>query len=117
VATIKLLRESLVANAAAVGAFLQDGMRALMDKHALIGDVRGKGLMIGVELVKDRVTKERAIAERDAVVQACFYKGLLVLGAGRNAIRLSPPLTLTRGQAETAIKILDEVIGEVAGRA
>ena len=117
VATIKLLRESLVANAAAVGAFLQDGMKALMDKHALIGDVRGKGLMIGVELVKDRVTKERAIAERDAVVQACFYKGLLVLGAGRNAIRLSPPLTLTRAQAEIAIKILDEVIGEVAGRA
>ncbi len=116
VATIKLLRESLVANAADVGAFLQDGMRALMDKHALIGDVRGKGLMIGVELVKDRTTKERAIAERDAVVQACFYKGLLVLGAGRNAIRLSPPLTLTRAQATTAITILDEVIGEVAAK-
>ena len=114
VATIKLLRDSLVANAASVGAFLQDGMRALMDKHTLIGDVRGKGLMIGVELVKDRTTKERAIAERDAVVQACFYKGLLVLGAGRNAIRLSPPLTLTRAQAETAVRILDEVIGEVA---
>ncbi len=113
-ATIKLLRESLVANAAAVGAFLLDGLKALQEKHAIIGDVRGKGLMIGVELVKDRATKERAIAERDALVHKCFYKGLLVLGAGRNAVRLSPPLTLTKPQAETALRILDEALGELA---
>jgi 4-aminobutyrate aminotransferase len=112
-ATIKLLRESLVANAAEVGAFLIEGARALMDKHAIIGDVRGKGLMIGIEFVKDRQTKERAIAERDAIVHACFYKGLLVLGAGKNAIRLSPPLTLTRAQADTALSLLDQAIGEV----
>jgi 4-aminobutyrate aminotransferase len=111
-ATITLLRDSLVANAAAVGAFLLDGVRALKEKHAIIGDVRGKGLMIGVELVKDRATKERAVAERDALVQKCFYKGLLVLGAGKNAVRLSPPLTLTKAQAETALKILDEALGE-----
>jgi 4-aminobutyrate aminotransferase len=114
-ATIKLLRESLVANAASVGAFLLEGLRALKEKHAIIGDVRGKGLMIGVELVKDRTTRERATAERDALVQKCFYKGLLVLGAGKNAIRLSPPLVLTRAQAETALRLLDEAIGEIAG--
>jgi 4-aminobutyrate aminotransferase len=114
VATIKLLRDSLVANAATVGAFLLDGVLALKDKHPMIGDVRGKGLMIGIELVKDRVTKARAVAERDAVVQACFYKGLLVLGAGRNVIRLSPPLTLTVAQAETALGLLDAALGEVA---
>jgi 4-aminobutyrate aminotransferase len=114
VATIKLLRESLVANAAAVGAFLLEGARALMDKHPLIGDVRGKGLMIGIELVKDRTTKERAVAERDAVVLKCFHKGLLVLGAGRNTIRLSPPLTLTKDQAGTALGLLDGAIGDIA---
>src|SRR5690606_7313461 len=66
--TIRLLRETLIANAASVGAYLLDGLRALQQKHPLIGDVRGKGLMIGLELVKDRQTKERASAERDRVV-------------------------------------------------
>ena len=63
--------------------------------------------MIGIELVKDRVTKERAVAERDKVVDACFRRGLLVLGAGKNAIRISPPLVLTKAQAATAVEILD----------
>ena len=63
--------------------------------------------MIGIELVKDRATKERAIAERDQVVDACFSRGLLVLGAGKNAIRISPPLVLTKAQASTAVEILD----------
>ena len=65
-----------------------------MDKHAIIGDVRGKGLMIGVELVRDRTTKERATTERDRVVQEMFKRGVLMLGAGRNAIRFAPPLVL-----------------------
>ena len=81
------------------------------------GDVLStpKGLMIGLEFVKDRQTKERAVAERDAVVQACFYRGLLLLGAGKNSIRLSPPLTLTRSQADTALGILDAAITQVTG--
>jgi 4-aminobutyrate aminotransferase len=111
--TIKLLREKLMANAADVGSHLMDGMRALADKHPLIGDVRGRGLMIGIELVRDRQTKERATAERDALVMAAFRRGLLVLGAGRNAIRLSPALVLTRAQADTAIEILDASFTEV----
>jgi len=112
IATIKLLRDSLVRNAAEVGEHLIAGARELMKKHQIIGDVRGKGLMIGIELVKDRTTKERAVAERDAIVQACFYKGLLVLGAGKNSIRLSPPLVLTKAQADVALTLLDEAIGE-----
>jgi 4-aminobutyrate aminotransferase len=64
--------------------------------------------MIGLELVRDRQTKERATTERDALVKECFTRGLLVLGAGRNAIRLSPPLVLTKQQADTAIEILDQ---------
>jgi len=111
IATIKLLRESLVKNAEVVGSYLIDGARALMDKHPLIGDVRGRGLMVGIELVRDRRTKERATTERDALVRECFTRGLLVLGAGRNAIRLSPPLVLTKQEADIALQILDEALG------
>ena len=112
-ATLDLLRRSLVRNAAEVGAHLLAGVRELMSRHRLIGDARGRGLMIGIELVRDRETKARAAAERDALVRECFKRGLLVLGAGRNAVRLSPPLVLTRPQAETAIAILDEALAVV----
>ncbi len=113
-ATIRLLQEQLVANAAEVGAFMLDGLRALQQKHAIIGDVRGQGLMIGIELVKDRLSKARATQERDRVVDEAFGRGLLVLGAGRNTIRLSPPLVLSREQAAIAIDILDHAIGTVS---
>jgi 4-aminobutyrate aminotransferase len=112
-ATLKLLRESLVKNSEVVGAHMMDAVRGLMSRHRLIGDVRGRGLMIGVEFVRDRESKERATSERDAIVHECFKRGLLVLGAGRNAIRLSPPLVLTKQQADTAVEILDEAITAV----
>ncbi len=112
-ATIALLRSELVANASDVGAYLMNGLRALQDKHELIGDVRGKGLMIGVEFVRNRQTKERAIEERNAVVQAMFRRGVLILGAGRNAIRMAPPLVLTRDQAARVLQIFDESLTEV----
>jgi len=102
-----------MANAAAVGDHLMAGLRELAEHHPMIGEVRGKGLMIGVELVRDRATKERASKERDAVESEAFTRGLLVLGAGRNALRLCPPLVLTKGQADVVLKILDESIGEV----
>ncbi len=108
IATIQLLRDTLVANAADVGAHMMAGLAALKDKHAIIGDVRGKGLMIGVELVRDRVTKERATTERDRVVDEAFARGMLILGAGRNAVRFSPPLVLSKAQADTAVRIFDE---------
>ncbi len=116
IATIDLLRESLVKNAADVGEHLLNGLRALMDKHAIIGDVRGKGLMVGVELVRDRQTKERATEERNAVVDEAFRRGMLILGAGRNAIRFSPPLVLSKAQADTAVRIFDEAITAVTAR-
>jgi 4-aminobutyrate aminotransferase len=112
-ATIKLLRESLVKNAEVVGAHLFEGAKGLMEKHRIIGDVRGRGLMIGLELVRDRQTKERATKERDAVVRACFSRGLLILGAGQNSLRLSPPLVLTKQQADTALQILDQALAGV----
>ena len=115
-ATLNLLRESLMKNADTVGTHMLNGMRALMDTHPLVGDVRGRGLMIGVELVRDRQTKERATTERNAVVQECFRRGMLVLGAGRNTIRFCPPLVLTRDQADTAVGILAEALTAVSRR-
>ena len=113
-ATIKLLTEGLVANAAAVGAHLMDGLRALQQKHQLIGDIRGLGLMIGIELVKDRKTKERAIDARNAVVQAMFRRGVLILGAGRNAIRFAPPLVLSKDQADSVLAAFDASLTDAA---
>ena len=84
------------------------------DKHPMIGDVRGKGLMIGIELVRDRHTKERAPQERDRLVDECFKRGLLVLGAGRNTLRLSPPLVLSKAQADEAVRIIDDSLSALA---
>jgi len=113
-ATIKVLKDGLVRNAEVVGEYLIGRLRSLMDKHPIIGDVRGKGLMIGVELVRDRVTKERADTERNALVQAMFHKGVLVLGAGRNALRFAPPLVFTKDQADTVVTLFDEALAALA---
>jgi len=115
-ATLKILREGLVRNADVVGAHLKSRLDALKDKHPLIGDVRGKGLMIGVELVRDRVTKERATTERDRLVQEMFKRGVLILGAGRNAIRFAPPLVLSTEQADAIVDTFDKALADV-GRA
>jgi 4-aminobutyrate aminotransferase len=111
--TLKLIRDELMDNAACVGDFLRERLKDLAARHRLIGDVRGKGLMIGVELVRDRQTKERATRERDALVQAAFRRGLLILAAGQNVVRLSPPLVLTREQAEIAAQLFDESLSEI----
>ncbi|HTM27675.1 MAG TPA: acetyl ornithine aminotransferase family protein [Vicinamibacterales bacterium] len=113
-ATLRLLRGQYVNNAARVGEHMMNGLRALQDKHPLIGDVRGRGLMIGVELVRDRKTKARAVEERGALVQAMFRRGALILGAGRNAVRFAPPLVLSIDQADTVLGIFDEALAEVA---
>jgi len=112
-ATLKLVRGGLMANAARVGDFLMGELKKMAERHALVGDVRGKGLMIGIELVRDRETKDRAPVERDALVMAAFRRGLLILAAGQNSIRLSPPLVLTKDQAELAVRLLDESLSEI----
>ena len=111
--TIRLLKEQLVANAATVGAHLIAGLRELQQKYQMIGDVRGLGLMIGVELVKDRATKERAVEARNAIVQAMFKRGVLILGAGKNAIRFAPPLVLSKDQADSVLRAFDESLSEL----
>jgi len=109
-ATIELLEQELVENAARVGAHLMDKLRDLPQRIPIVGDVRGLGLMLGIELVRDQKTKERAPDLRDKLVQLCFERGLLVLGAGPNTIRLCPPLVITTGQADFAAQTIEECL-------
>jgi 4-aminobutyrate aminotransferase len=111
--TIALLEEGLIANAARVGELLMARLREVAQRQPLIGDVRGRGLMVGVELVRDRNTKEPAAEEREAVIQACFRKGLLLLGCGPNTVRFCPPLVIDEQDVETAVAIFDAALGEV----
>jgi len=113
-ATIKLVEDGLMTNAAEVGEFLLARLADLARRHQILGDIRGRGLMIGMELVRDRRTKEHAVAERDALVLAAFRRGLLVLAAGTSAIRLSPPLVVTTDQAQTAVTILDDALADIS---
>jgi len=113
-ATIELLEQGLIDNAASVGLHMKARLSEFPRRFPNVGDVRGMGLMIGIELVKDQATKERAPELRDRVVQMCFERGLLVLGAGPNTIRLSPPLVLTREQADCAVDIIVECLRDAA---
>jgi len=108
--TIKLLESELMKNATEVGNHLMNRLRELATRHKIIGDVRGIGLFIGMELVKDRSTKEHATAEKEKIIQECFCRGLLLLGCGQSTIRFCPPLVITKEQADTAVGILDEVL-------
>jgi 4-aminobutyrate aminotransferase len=112
--TIELLEQELVDNAARMGAYMMDRMKTWPGRFPLVGDVRGLGLMIGIELVRDQKTKERAPEERDRIVDMAFERGLLILGAGENTLRLSPPLVVTRDQADFAMTTLEECIEQVA---
>lgn len=108
--TIELLERELVANSAEVGAYLKHGLEKLMAKHECIGDVRGLGLMLGVEFVKDKVGREADAKLRDRVEMASYERGLILLGAGTNTIRWSPPLILTKENVDVALEIFDDAI-------
>jgi 4-aminobutyrate aminotransferase len=113
-ATIELLEGELIANAAHVGGHILDRLRHWPKHFRHVGDVRGLGLMIGFELVGDQQSKDRAPELRDRIQEMAFERGLLVLGAGRNTIRLCPPLVITRDQADFAVDTLEECLKLVA---
>jgi 4-aminobutyrate aminotransferase len=113
--TLALVQGQYQHNAAVEGAFILDQLHGMMASHPAIGQVRGAGLMIGVEIVKNPATREKAPAWRDAIVDACFDRGLLVLGCGENSIRLSPPLVINRTQSQAAVTILSEAVKQVCG--
>ena len=109
-ATIELLEESLIANAAAMGAHLMNRMKGWPQRFKYVGDVRGLGLMIGIELVRDRETKEPAPDLRDRLEMLAFERGLVILGCGPNSVRLCPPLVITRDQADFAMDTLEQCL-------
>jgi 4-aminobutyrate aminotransferase len=111
--TIRLLEEKYIANAARMGEYIFGRIADWREKHAIVGDIRGKGLMIGIEIVKDQKTKEPNPQARNKVVQLAFQKGLLMLGCGENSLRLMPPLIVEREQADFALEVLDQCISEV----
>jgi 4-aminobutyrate aminotransferase len=112
-ATLDLLQAGgYIANAAARGAQLREGLLRLQERHSEVGEVRGLGLMMAVDLVSARHPYTHAPALRNEVVQAAFHQGLLLLGCGESAIRFCPPLCVTAEQVETALRILDHVLAE-----
>jgi 4-aminobutyrate aminotransferase len=108
--TLELIENGVMQNAAEIGSYMLDRLRELKDKHELIGDVRGLGLMIGIELVRDRETMQPWADLRDNVVVECFKRGLIIQGAGESAIRFSPPLIIDREQADFAIDTVEAAI-------
>jgi 4-aminobutyrate aminotransferase len=111
-ATVGVLEREAIANAARIGELIFRQTADWRERHKSVGDIRGKGLMIGIEFVRDQKTKERAPELRNRVIQGAFYKGLLVLGAGENSLRLAPALIIDEEQAEFAIETLDACISE-----
>jgi 4-aminobutyrate aminotransferase len=111
--TIELLEETLISNAAAMGAYMLDRMQSWPRRFRYVGDVRGLGLMIGIEIVHDQTTRERAPELRDRLELMAFERGLLILGCGPNSLRICPPLVITRDQAEFAVNTLEACLEQL----
>jgi 4-aminobutyrate aminotransferase len=112
-ATFDLLEKEYIANALEVGGFIFERLADWRQRFKIVGDVRGQGLMVGIELVRDQKTKQKARDLCDRVVALAFDKGLLILGAGDSGLRLSPPLMVDREQAAFALDVLEECLEEV----
>ena len=118
-ATLEVIdRESIQENAKEVGGHLKDRLLDLQEQHQLIGEVRGMGLMLGVELVRDRKTKEPANTEAADVLELCKERGLIIGKGGLfgNTLRIKPPMCITKDDADFLVDTLDEVLSEVENR-
>jgi 4-aminobutyrate aminotransferase len=109
-ATIDLIEAEYLKNTAEVGEYALDALEEIKSRHPVIGDVRGKGLMIGVEFVKDRETKEPAGEIAEQVVDQSFQRGLLTLSCGKSVIRVAPPLCITKSEMEEGLKVFEDAI-------
>jgi 4-aminobutyrate aminotransferase len=112
-ATIGLLERKYIANAARMGEFIMRQTANWRERHKIVGDIRGRGLMIGIEFVRDQKTKEKAPELRNRIVQLAFEKGLLLLGSGDTTLRICPPLVIDEEQADFAVRTLDGIITEI----
>ena len=113
IATLGLLERQYMANAARMGDYIMKRTADWREKHKIVGEVRGRGLMIGIEFVRDQKTKEKATDLRNKLVQMAFHKGLLVLGSGDTTLRLCPPLVIDEAQADFALNTLEACITEL----
>jgi 4-aminobutyrate aminotransferase len=109
-ATMDVLEREGIANAGKMGETMMSRLRGWVKAHPIVGDVRGRGLMIGIEIVKDQKTRDAAPQLRDHIVDLAFERGLLILGCGETSIRLAPPLIVQQGEADVALDILEECI-------
>jgi 4-aminobutyrate aminotransferase len=112
-ATMDLIETQYKENARRMGEYLMSRMSSWTKEFPIVGDVRGRGLMIGVEIVRNQRTKEEAPDLRHAILESAFHKGLLVLGAGTNTVRISPPLLIDEEQADFAVQTLEACLTEV----
>jgi 4-aminobutyrate aminotransferase len=109
-ATLELIETEYLQNAADMGQYINDILCEIMVRHPSIGEVRGRGLMIGVEFVKDKQTKEPDEKLRDNIINHAFLRGSLMLGCGKSTIRIAPPLSINRNEADEALEIFEEAI-------
>jgi 4-aminobutyrate aminotransferase len=109
-ATLDLVEHGLMQNAARQGERLLSGVCALAGSHAAIGDVRGRGLMVGMEFVKDRASRQHDPDASHRLVEAAFQRGLLLLGAGKSVVRLAPPLVIDEQDIDTGLGIIEEAL-------
>jgi len=113
-ATLEIFRsEKLVENARRLGKKAMERLLEMKEKYEVVGDVRGMGLFVGIEIVKSKKTKERGVEEASQIIRDCFQKGLLVITAGRNSLRVIPPLNTSDEELSEGLDILEEVISEV----
>lgn len=109
-ATLDLIEKHYLKNAAEVGQYTLDALSEIQVRHPSMGDVRGIGLMVGVEFVKDRQLKTAAEKLRDEVVERAFERGLLLLGCGKSTVRISPPLSTTQAEMDEGLEIFEEAV-------
>jgi 4-aminobutyrate aminotransferase len=121
IASLRLIEKGLIANAARIGAYMKHELTEIMNRHRIIGEVRGLGLMIGLELVQNKVTREnfpKTVTSsgkniKEVMTGECFKRGLIIYGAGFNSLRISPPLVISRDDAKQALEVIEEVIALV----
>jgi 4-aminobutyrate aminotransferase len=105
--------EDLMKNAEVEGGYIKKRLEEMMETHPMIGDVRGLGLMVGVEIVKDKDTKEVAPKETEEIMMDCFRNGLAIVNCGVNVIRWMPPLTITRDLIDPSLDIFEKALSKI----
>ncbi len=111
-ATLDMVEEKLMLNAQAMGEYAMDALAEIESRHPTVGQTRGKGLMIGIDLVHDRTSKEPATEQRDAVIQSAFQQGLLLIGCGASTVRIAPPLNIDEKLLDEGLRILEQSIAD-----